>query len=57
LVIESDYNLGNYHWTVEYPSDLLFVNRIFEELKGNDIFYTEDILKLLEKKPHLVKTH
>ena len=54
-VIESDYNLGNYNWTVENPYDLKFVNQIFEEFHDKEIFYTEDILKLFIEKPHLMK--
>lgn len=54
-VIESDYNLVTKYWTVEHPEDLEFVKRIFEEFSNKDIFYTEDILKLLKRKPELTK--
>ena len=54
-VLESDYDLGDYHWTVETPYDFKFVKNIFEEFKDNDDFVTEDILELLKKKPKLVK--
>ena len=54
LVIESDYNLGKYHWTVEVPYDLEFVNNIFNEFHES-IFYTEDIIKKISSNPNLAK--
>lgn len=54
LVIESDYNLGKYHWTVEIPSDLEFVKNIFNEF-NDSIFYTEDIIKKIAINHNLAK--
>lgn len=54
-VIESKYNLGPYHWTVETQEDLTFVNSIFAEFNNNN-FFTEDILALLKEKSYLKKT-
>lgn len=54
LVIESDYNLGKYHWTVEVPSDLEFVKNIFKEFDDH-IFYTEDIIKKISTNYNLAK--
>jgi len=54
-VIESDYNLGKYHWTVETQYDFEFVKNVFVELQNKGVFFTEDILELFEKKPNLQK--
>lgn len=54
-VVESNYNLGKYHWSVETPYDFKFVKNIFIELQDKETFFTEDILKLFEKKPNLQK--
>lgn len=54
-IIESNYNLGKYHWTVETPYDLEFVNNIFSEFQDKEVFFTEDVLKILEKNPKLKK--
>ena len=54
-VIESQYDLGDYHWTVETSYDLEFVDTIFNEFK-KEIFYTEDIISLIKRKPYLAKT-
>jgi spore coat polysaccharide biosynthesis protein SpsF len=54
LVIESNYNLGKYHWTVEIPYDLDFVKNIFKEF-NTSIFYTEDIIKKFNSNSKLIK--
>jgi spore coat polysaccharide biosynthesis protein SpsF (cytidylyltransferase family) len=54
-IIESDYDLGKFHWTVETPYDFKFVENIFLEFQNTDVFFTEDILSLMEKKPSLQK--
>lgn len=54
-VIDTNYNLGKFHWTVETKEDLKFVNNIFEEFKDAEIFYVEDMLKLIKEKPYLTK--
>ena len=55
-VIDTNYDLGKYHWTVETKEDLKFVNNLFKEFKNNENFYVEDILNLIKEKPHLSKT-
>lgn len=55
-VVESDYNIGKYHWSVETPYDFEFVKNIFVELQKKEEFFTENILELLERKPNLKKT-
>jgi spore coat polysaccharide biosynthesis protein SpsF len=39
--------LGEHYWAVEEPNDLSFVSKIFSFFKNKKIFYTEDILLLL----------
>ena len=55
-VIDTNYDLGKYDWTVETKEDLKFVNNLFKEFKNNENFYVEDILNLIKEKPHLSKT-
>lgn len=55
-IIDTNYDLGKYHWTVETKEDLKFINNVFKEFKNNEIFYVEDILNLIREKPHLSKT-
>ena len=54
-IIQSEHLLGPYHWTVEYPEDLNFVEGIFREFSKKEMFYTDDILQLLNNKPELKK--
>jgi len=47
-------NLSHCRWTVDYPEDLLFVRRVFNEFKGKESTFTfEDVLLLLDSEPHL----
>jgi spore coat polysaccharide biosynthesis protein SpsF len=47
-------NLSDCRWTVDYPEDLLFVRRVFNEFKGRESTFTlEDVLFLLERNPQL----
>lgn len=48
-------NFGKHRWTVDYEDDLQFVRRIYSELYKGQIFHMEEILKLLEKKPELLR--
>lgn len=49
-------SLPHNHWSVDEESDLEFVRKIYENLyKEDEIFYTEDILKLLKKNPKLME--
>lgn len=54
-VVESEYNIGEYHWSVETPYDFEFVKNIFTELQDKETFFTEDILELFERKHNLKK--
>lgn len=49
-------NLSHLRWTVDQEEDLILVREIFKRLfQEGGMFYTEDILKLLEKEPELSK--
>lgn len=55
LIIESNDDLSKNRWTVDHPDDLTFVREVYKELYHGNIFYMEDVLNLLNKKPHLKK--
>jgi len=46
----------SYRWTVDYPEDFEFVNKIYENLyDGKRLFLTDEILSLLEKRSDILK--
>jgi spore coat polysaccharide biosynthesis protein SpsF len=48
-------DLSHLRWTVDQEEDLTLVREIFQRLfREGEIFYTEDILRLLEKEPRLM---
>jgi spore coat polysaccharide biosynthesis protein SpsF len=51
----------SHRWTLDYPEDFEFINRVYEELYPQDKLFTlEKILELLEKNPAIAminKTH
>lgn len=52
--VENSKDLSSLRWTVDESPDLEFVREIYNILyKENNIFITEDLLKLLEAKPFL----
>jgi spore coat polysaccharide biosynthesis protein SpsF len=52
--LEYKEDLSAHRWTVDKPEDFEFIERIYEELYlKNNKFNARDILKLLEKKPHI----
>lgn len=53
--IQTKYDLGKFHWTVETKYDLEFVTNIFKEFKTRTIFYTDEILELIKIYPNLKK--
>jgi spore coat polysaccharide biosynthesis protein SpsF len=56
LTVSYRANLSHLRWTVDQEEDLILVREIFKRLfQEGGMFYTEDILKLLEKEPHLLK--
>lgn len=49
-------NLSWMRWTVDTDRDYEFVSRIFEKIgAGKDIFYMEDVLKVLMENPELME--
>lgn len=54
--VENNKDLNHLRWTVDEEKDLEFVREIYKYLyKEEEIFYMEDILELLKKKPHLIE--
>jgi glutamate-1-semialdehyde aminotransferase/spore coat polysaccharide biosynthesis protein SpsF (cytidylyltransferase family) len=47
---------GAYRFTVDYPSDLEFVRKIYSELSGRGHFGFRDVLDLLKERPDLAAT-
>ena len=56
--VESDAPVaqGQYRWTVDYPSDLDFVRKIYGEFSLNGDFGLVEVLKLLKERPDLAAT-
>ena len=53
--IESGTDLSRFRWSVDREEDLEFVRQVFRHLyQEGQIFYMEDVLKLIEKYPQLV---
>ena len=48
---ESTVPLQRQRWTVDYPSDLEFVQKVYSEFAGNGSFGFRDVVQLLERKP------
>ena len=47
---------GSYRWTVDHPSDLEFVRKIYSELRGSNHFGFQDVFQLLKERPDLAAT-
>jgi len=52
---ENSENFSNYRWTVDEKNDLNFVRKIYCLMKPQQIFYMDDVLKILNKYPSLSK--
>jgi len=53
--VENDKDLSGLRWTVDEASDLTLVREIYKRLyEGHKVFLMKDILKVLEREPHLV---
>jgi len=51
-----DKDLSHIRWTVDEPEDFILVEKIYQALyEDNPLFLTNDILKLLDKRPELNK--
>jgi len=49
-------NLGSLRWTVDYPKDMEFIKKVYEELYPNDSeFGWLDVLTLIRNKPEISK--
>lgn len=54
LNYENSINLSHMRWTLDYEEDYQFVKSIYDELYPKlGVFYMQDILDLLSRKPHL----
>jgi spore coat polysaccharide biosynthesis protein SpsF (cytidylyltransferase family) len=54
--VKNQADLSHLRLTVDEEADFILVSEVFSELfEGNNIFLMEDILGLLEKKPHLIE--
>jgi len=54
--IKSSKNLSHYRWTLDTMKDYFFVKEVYDNLYDKDaLFLTEDIYKLLDKKPFLLE--
>lgn len=53
--VENEENLSHLRWTVDTQRDFEFVKKVFLNFKGKDIFFMEDVLELLRKKPYLLE--
>ena len=53
---DCDRDLSHFRWTVDEPEDFVLVEKIYQALyEDNPLFLTNDILKLLDKRPELNK--
>lgn len=48
-------NLSFHRWTLDFNEDYLFIKRIYKEMNYREDFNTIDIIKLLKKKPNIMK--
>ena len=49
-------DFSSMHWSVDEKQDLKFVEKVYEKLyKDGEIFYMEDVLKLLKEQPELME--
>lgn len=54
--IKNSKNLSHYRWTLDTMKDYFFVKEVYDNLYDKDaLFLTEDIYKLLDKKPFLIE--
>jgi spore coat polysaccharide biosynthesis protein SpsF (cytidylyltransferase family) len=54
--VSSDVDYSGLRWTVDEMADFMFVSETFKELyPGNPEFGMEDVLRLISRKPELVR--
>lgn len=53
---ENKEDLSLLRWTLDYEEDFIFLSKVFQELSPNsEMFYMDDVLNLLRKKPELME--
>ena len=52
---ENKTNLSHLRWTVDYKRDLKFVRAVYSKMKPRDVFYMDDVLKIIKKEPKLLQ--
>ena len=52
---KNEHDLSNLRWCVDQKLDLDMIERIFQEMKPKAFFSTDDVLRLLSKKPEISK--
>jgi spore coat polysaccharide biosynthesis protein SpsF (cytidylyltransferase family) len=52
---ENNENLSSLRWTVDEKKDLIFVRRVYAELKFKTIFSMNEILKVISKNPQITQ--
>jgi len=55
LNLENNKNLSHLRWTVDEEPDLRLVREIYKRLNKRNLFFMEDILRVLEKEPSLTE--
>ncbi len=50
---KNEKNLSHLRWCVDKQNDLLMIKRIFQEMRPNHFFSTDDILKIISEKPDI----
>ena len=48
-------NLSFHRWTIDYLEDLRFVKKVYKEFNYRNNFNMNDVLKLLKKKPEIMR--
>lgn len=48
-------NLSFHRWTIDYLEDLRFIKKVYKEFNYRNNFKMNDVLKLLKKKPEIMK--
>jgi spore coat polysaccharide biosynthesis protein SpsF len=48
-------NLSFHRWTLDFNEDFLFIKKIYKEMNYREDFDSKDIMKLLKKKPNIMK--
>ena len=52
---KNNQNLSNLRWCVDEEVDLIMIKKIFQEMRPNQYFSTNDVLKIISKNPEIPK--